>query len=182
MTEFTFHTIENSGGETRAILERVKAAYGMVPSLFNYMAEAPATVKAYMAMNDTLLTETGFTAGQLQVALLAVSQHNDCNFCTVAHQAMAKKFGAKPQSVAAVVSGDLIEDPQDRAIVDMALSIVANRGWVPEEDFDAFFEAGFTKKHFLELHLVSSIKTLSNYINHVTKPEPNPELVAMAKG
>jgi len=27
--------------------------------------------------------------------------------------------------------------------------------------------------------VVVTIKTLSNYTNHVTKPEPNPELLAM---
>lgn len=180
MPEFTFHTIDNSSGDTRAVLEEVQSQYGFIPSLFNYMAEAPVTIRAYIEMNDRLLSETGFSAGQLQVALLAVSQYNDCNFCTVAHQAMAKRYGALPQSVAAVAHGGDIEDPQDKAIVAMVLSIVRHRGWVPEEDFEAFFAAGFSRKHFLELHLVSAIKTLSNYINHVTKPEPNPELVKLA--
>ena len=181
MTDFTFHTIDNSSGETRAILEEVQGKYGFIPSLFNYMAEAPATIRAYMDMNDTLHSATSFSAGQLQVALLAVSHYNDCGFCSGAHQAMAQHSGSHPQSVAAVLAGDEIEDPQDKAIVAMVLAIVKSRGWVSEEDFEAFFAAGFSHKHFLELHLVSAIKTLSNYINHVTRPQPNPELLAMIK-
>jgi len=38
---------------------------------------------------------------------------------------------------------------------------------------------GFTKQQILEVILIVSIKTLSNYINHLTNPEPNKELLDM---
>jgi len=139
------------------------------------MAEAPATLKAYMQLNS-LLDETSFTGAQLQVALLKISQLNGCDFCTVAHQAMAKKFYSKEQSIEAVLNDNVIEDAQDRAIVNIATAIVKNKGWTDEADLKEFFDAGFTQKHYLELILAVTIKTLSNYINHQTKPEVNEEL------
>lgn len=180
MTDFTFHTIENSDGETKATLENIQKAYGFVPNLFGYMAEAPITIDAYMMLNEIVLTKTSFTTGQIQVGLLTASMLNECDFCTTAHRAMAVKFGSNPASIKSLVEGTTIEDKEDKAIADMVTSIIKHRGWVPEEDMTAFFAVGFTKKHFLELQLVVTIKTLSNYINHMTKPEANAELVAMA--
>lgn len=38
---------------------------------------------------------------------------------------------------------------------------------------------GFTQQNILEVILIVTIKTLSNYINSLTKPEPNKELLGM---
>ena len=178
MNDFTFYTTENTDGETKDLLETIQQNYGFVPNLFAYMAEAPATLKAYLQLNQ-LLQETSFTNQQLQVALLAVSLENDCKFCSVAHQAMAKKFGSNEQSVQALLNQSAIEDSQDRAIVDTVIAIVKERGWISEDKLQAFYDAGFTNKHYMELVLVVTIKTLSNYINHQTRPEANPELLGM---
>lgn len=58
-------------------------------------------------------------------------------------------------------------------------SKVRERGWVTKATLEDFFAAGFTKQQVFEVILVVTIKTLSNYTNHLTKPEPNPELLAM---
>jgi len=178
MTDFTFHTTENSSGESQELLAGIQKGYGFVPNLFAYMAEAPIALKAYMQLN-ALLSESSFTAPQLQVALLASSVENDCGFCTVAHRAMGKKSLAKQQSLDALNQGNEVKDPQDRAIVNLVKSLIKNRGWVEEDEINAFLAAGFTRQQYFEMLVVVTIKTLSNYTNHVTKPEPNPELLAM---
>jgi uncharacterized peroxidase-related enzyme len=178
MSHFPYHTTETATGEAKELLDTINTGYGFVPNLFGYMAEAPATLKAYLQLN-TLLAETSFTGAQLQVALLKVSLLNKCDFCAVAHQAMAKKFSSNEQSVQAVLDDSVIEDTQDKAIITVITSIVNNKGWTPAEDLQAFWDAGFTQKHYLELILVVTIKTLSNYINHQTTPEVNPELLSM---
>lgn len=175
MNDFTFYTQVNAAGESKDLLDSIQASYGFVPNLFGYMAEAPATIKAYLQLNS-LLQETSFNNAQLQVALLTVSVSNKCNFCAGAHRFMAEKFSANPQTVSALLNGSEIEDESDKVLADTVRTIVDDRGWVSEEVLSTFFNAGFTKKHYLELMIVASIKTLSNYINHVTKPELNEEL------
>ena len=177
MSQFEYLTVETAEGEAKVLLQGIEKSYGFVPNLFGYMAAAPTTIKAYLALNE-LLEETSFSAAQLQVALLAVSVENDCNFCREAHKVMAAKFKSNPQSVAAILSGEVIEDPQDKAIVEMVVSAVKHRGWVPQGDLQAFINAGFSTAHYMELMLVVTIKTLSNYINHQTQPEPNPEFLS----
>lgn len=178
MVDFTFHTPENTSGATKELLAGIQKGYGFIPNLFGYMAEAPTTVEAYLALND-LVSKTSLSPGQQQVALLAVSVENDCDFCSVAHRAMGKMKKANEQTLAAVSSHSTINDPQDRALVAFAQSVTKNRGRPSDAEVQAFLNAGFTKQKILEVILIVSIKTLSNYINHLTHPEPNKELLAM---
>lgn len=178
MTDFTFHDLTTATGESKEILEQVQKGYGFVPNLFGYMAEAPIALKAYLQLNE-LLSESSIPAGQLQVALLAISKKNECDFCSTAHHAMSKNYGSNEQTVSAILNSTDIENLQDRVLVKTVTAILENKGWVSEDLLNTFFEAGFTKQQYFELMVVVAIKTLSNYTNHVTKPEVNPELIKM---
>ena len=142
------------------------------------MAEAPITIKAYLAMMD-LLKQGIFLPPQLQVALLAASVANQCDFCTTVHRALGKMSGANQQTLDALHSGSTISDESDRALVTFVQKMVNERGYLKDEAINAFLEAGFNKQHIMEVTLIVSIKTLSNYINHLTKTESNQELINM---
>ncbi len=178
MHDFKFHTPENTSGEAKQILTDVQAKYGFVPNLFAYMAEAPYTIEAYAMLND-LLAKTGLTGAQQQIALLAVSSYNNCDFCRVAHQAFGKMNQANPQTLQAIIENTTIENASDKALVDMVIAIVDSRGWVSDEQLQSFFDDGFDKRNVYDLILIVTIKTLSNYSNHLTKPEANEQLKAM---
>ena len=178
MVNFTFHTPENTSGPTKELLTGIQKGYGFFPNLYGYMAEAPTTIEAYLTLNE-LLAKTSLSPAQQQVALLAVSVENGCDFCTVAHRAMGKLKKANEQTLTAVSSHSAINDPQDRALAAFAQSVTKNRGRPSKAEVQAFLDAGFNKQQILEVILIVSIKTLSNYINHLTNPEPNKELLAM---
>ena len=178
MSNFKFYTTENSEGDAKEILTAVNKKYGFVPNLFAYMAEAPYTIEAYALLTD-LLSKTGLTGAQQQIALLAVSNYHNCDFCRVAHQAFGKMSQANPQTLKAIVDEEEINDSSDKALVDMIIAIVHNRGWVSDEDLAKFFDAGFNQRNVYDLILITTIKTLSNYSNHLTKPEANEQLVSM---
>jgi len=177
MEKFEFHTPENSEGATKELLTEIKKNYGFIPNMFAYMATAPITIEAYLALND-FVTKTSFTPAQQQVALLAASVENDCKFCIVAHQAIGKMKNANIQTLTALGKQQDINDKKDYELVNFVRSVVRNRGMQPESDIERFISAGFTKKQVFEVMLIASIKTLSNYINHVVHPEPNKELLA----
>lgn len=178
MVNFTFHTPENTSVHTKDLLTQIQKGYGFIPNLFGYMAEAPTTVEAYLALNE-LISKTSLTPAQQQVALLAVSVENDCDFCSVAHRAMGKMKNANAQTLTAISSHGEINDPRDRALAVFAQTLTKKRGRPSETELQAFLDAGFTKQQIFEVILIVSIKTLSNYINHLTHPEPNKELLGM---
>ena len=142
------------------------------------MAAAPVTLEAYLTLNQ-LIAKSSLTPAQAQLTLLAVSVENRCDFCSLAHRALGKKAGVKAQSIEAILTQTSIADQSDAALVNLTQAIVRERGWLSEPQLNAFFAAGFTHQQVLEVILVVTIKTLSYYTNHLTKPAPNPELLAM---
>lgn len=179
-TGFKRHTTGSAEGESLELLRKVEKAYGFVPELFSYMAESPVALKAYMQL-DALLQDATLTPAQCQIALLTASTVNDCEFCQVAHHAMARQQGVAQKTIEAIRAGRDPEDGQEKALVSMVRTMVEKRGWLDNKDIDAFLDSGFTREQVYELIVAVSIKTLSNYSNHLTHPEPNPELVAMTR-
>lgn len=178
MVNFTLYTLDSTSGSTKELLAGIQKGFGFIPNLYGYMAEAPVTIEAYLVL-DGLLAKTSFTSAQQQVVLLAVAVENNCGFCSVAHQAMGKMHAANAQTLKAIATYGVINDPQDRALAAFAQTVTKNRGRPADAEVQAFLDAGFTKRQIFEVIMIVSMKTLSNYINHLTHTEPNKELLAM---
>ena len=176
MSTFPSHGLDTSKADSATLLNTVNDKYGFVPSLFNYMAEAPAALEAYLNLSG-LIAKSSLTPQQAQVVQMAISAENGCDFCTTAHMAMGKMNKANQQSLDAAKNQEDVDDLEDRALVNLARAVVQKRGWLDDDDLGAFFDAGFGHQQVLEVILCVTIKTLSNYTNHLTKPVPNPELV-----
>lgn len=178
MADFTYHTPENTSGKTKELLTGIQKNYGFLPNIFAYMAESPVTVEAYLSLSD-LVSKTSLTPAQQQVAFLAVSVENGCSFCTIAHRAGGKMKKANAQTLTALSTHEKVGDHQDAALAAFSQSVTKNRGRPSEAEVQAFLDAGFTKEQIFEVILIVAIKTISNYSNHFTKPEPNKELLGM---
>ena len=68
MIDFTLHTLDNTTGSTKEVLSNIQKSFGFIPNLYGYMAEAPVTIEAYLAL-DGLLAKTSFTPAQQQIVL-----------------------------------------------------------------------------------------------------------------
>jgi uncharacterized peroxidase-related enzyme len=178
MTTFTAYSIETAQPELKPILQDIEKKFGFVPNLFTYMAEAPVVIEAYLALN-ALIAKSSFTQQEAQVALLAVSVENQCGFCSVAHRAIGKAVGANQQTLDALNNNTAIENIKDHALATFVRAVVKERGWVADFVVDQFLASGFTKQQVFEVMLIVAIKTLSNYSNHISQTQPNPELLAM---
>ena len=181
MTTFPAHDLNTSNAEAAKLLGSVNEKYGFIPNLFTYMAEAPTILEAYLDLAG-LIAKSSLTPQQAQIIQLTVSLENGCDFCVVAHTAGGKMNNVNPQTLEAIQNKTEIEDSKDRAIADLALKIIQKRGWLDDADLQAFFDAGFAHQQVLEVILCVTIKTLSNYTNHLTQPVANPELVQAAAG
>jgi len=172
---FIKHTLDTAPAASRPLLTGIKAAFGFVPTMFEYMAEAPTTIEAYLQLNE-LVSKTSFNVSEQQIALMAVSVENKCEFCIKAHKAIGKMKGANVESLADLAEGQVISNSKDRDLAEFVRLVVHERGRITSADQEKFLNAGFTRQNILEVILIVSIKTLSNYINHLTQPEVNTEL------
>jgi len=168
MLDLTLQTADTAPEGSRDAIAGVKEAYGFVPNLIATLANAPAAVNAYVGVAGALGDST-LSPVEQQVVLLAASFENRCHYCMAAHSVVASGAGASDEVVEALRRGEPIADARLEALRAFTASVVENRGWIPEEDLAAFLDAGFEKAQVLDVLTGVTLKTLSNYMNHITQ-------------
>ncbi len=179
MNNFIKHTPDTAPDRARPLLEGAIAKLGFLPNLYAHLAEAPAALESYFALAGQF-DKTSLSPAERQVVLLAASVENGCEFCVAAHSMMAGMSQVPDASVKALRAAGELPDPRLNALADFTRSLVRDRGWASEKSSAAFFEAGFDRQQALEVVLGVSMKTLSNYANHLTGTQTNPELATHA--
>ncbi len=167
METYTVHTAENAPADSRPILAKVQDKYGFVPNVFGVLAESPAALAAYTAIGAAL-DSGSLTPAEQQVVLIATSVANGCTYCVAAHSTVASMQEVPAPVVTAVRDGAPVADAKLEALHDFTLAVVNGRGWANKEAVAAFFNAGYNKAQLLEVVTAISLKTLSNYTNHLT--------------
>lgn len=175
MTHFPLHTPESAPEAARAKLKAGKDRFGFVPNLYAHLAEAPTALDAYFDLSAQF-EKTSFNPIERQVILLTASVENGCEFCVAVHSMMARKMAKAPDAVVdALRDRKPVPDAKLEALAAFTRTMVQERGWVVGAPLTAFLSAGFTPRQALEVVLGVTMKTLSNYANHLTETTVNPE-------
>lgn len=165
--DFTIYTAENAPEDAKPFLNGAKEKFGFVPNLLGEFAEAPAVLEAYLKL-DEIIGKTSFNPQEQQLAILAVSIENECHYCSAIHSTILKnQLNTDEEIVNAVRNGDPLPNAKLNALVAYARTVVEKRGNVSDEDINTFVEAGYTKQNVLEVNLITALKTISNYTNHL---------------
>jgi AhpD family alkylhydroperoxidase len=167
MTTFDVHSTDTAPEASRPHLEKAAAAFGSIPNLFGVFAESPALLEAYLDVGRILEESSSFDATELQVVLLATSFDNGCDYCMAAHSGIAAAHKVPQDVVRSLREGTPIADAKLEALRVFTRAVVQRRGWVPDEEVRAFLDAGYTRRHLLDVILGVGFKTLSNYANHI---------------
>lgn len=164
---YTLDTVPASGRET---LQNVEKKYGFVPNLMANMVASPAAANAYLDLGRHF-ADTSFSAAEQQVVLLTISRENACEYCVGAHTVVAGKSGVADDAIAAIRDGRPIDEPKLEALRRFTKRAVETRGWLRDDDLEAFYDAGYGPQQVLEVVLGIAMKTLSNYTNHIAGTE-----------
>jgi len=180
MSLFTEHSIESAPEKSKAMLEAAEKDMGFVPNLYKFMAESPASLEAYFKVTE-ILEKSSLSAKQQQIVLLAISRENSCEFCVAAHSMIGTMMAKVDKSVIdAIRDGQSTGDDKTDALITFSVKLIQQRGWVSDSDKKSFFDAGFTEENALDVVLAASLKTLSNYTNHITGTKTNDEMKEFA--
>ncbi|MEM8681879.1 MAG: carboxymuconolactone decarboxylase family protein [Pseudomonadota bacterium] len=166
MNNFVIYNKDNAPAGSDELLAGVNKAYGFTPNLLGTMAESPATLQGYLTLGKILETSS-LSATEQQVVLLAVSRFNECHYCLAAHTTIADMQKVSREVVDAIRNDQPIADERLESLRRFATLITEKRGWASEDDVAEFYAAGFTQANVLEVILAASLKTISNYVNHV---------------
>ncbi|MEI4264238.1 carboxymuconolactone decarboxylase family protein [Roseovarius sp. D0-M9] len=167
MTSFEMHTIETAPKESRPTLEASEKAFGRIPGLHAVMAEAPALLQAYQQLHQMFAEQTSFDKDELTVVWQAINVEHNCTYCVPAHSGIAKRMKVDGAIDDALRNETPLPNARLEALRTFTLAVTRGRGHVEEADLQAFLDAGFTKRHVLEVILGLSQKVMSNYTNHL---------------
>lgn len=177
--QFQVHTKESAPETSRATLEATAKKYGFLPNLFGVLAESPAAVQAYAAINKAL-EQSALTPVEQQVVALTVSARNGCAYCVGAHSTVAQMVRMPEGVLAALREQRPLPDKKLDALRALVISITLHRGWVSAVDLERFAAAGYTRQHVLDVITLLALKTLSNYVNHIAQTPLDPQFASQA--
>jgi uncharacterized peroxidase-related enzyme len=161
-------TVEDADPQAREVLEQTQAKMGMVPNMYGVMANSPAMLQSYAQGYALFREKSGFTPAEQEVVFLTISRENGCHYCMAAHSFVADNISKVPMEVTdAIRNDDAIADRKIAELRDFTRTMVVSRGHPNQDDVSAFVQAGYSESHILDIILAISVKTISNYANHV---------------
>ncbi|AZT82195.1 carboxymuconolactone decarboxylase family protein [Marinobacter sp. NP-4(2019)] len=168
MTDFTFHDMDSAPEKSKPLLENSLKGFGMIPSLHAVMAEAPGVLEAYQKLHQLVL-DSSFDNDEKTVVWQTISVENACHYCVPAHTGIAKMMEVSDDIINALRDETPLPSEKLEALRTFTLAVMRKQGNVGKEDLEAFLGAGYNLRQVLEVILVLSQKTMSNYINHIAE-------------
>lgn len=160
-------TLESSPDASRPVLESVKKQLGFVPNLFATFANNPEVLKGYLALSDGF-SKSGLTPVEQQVVALTVSRENQCHYCVAVHSALSAMSKIDAGLISDLREGRALSSSKLEALRIFTKRVVSGRGWLDESDVKSFKDAGYSDSDLAAVVLGVTMKTLSNYINHIS--------------
>jgi uncharacterized peroxidase-related enzyme len=170
-TFFAPLTVATLPEASRPMLEKVQKSLGFIPNLMAIFANNATVLEGYLALG-AVFEKGSFTPRERQIILLAASVENHCNYCAATHSQIAKALLRTPaEIIAAVQNNTPVPDAKLNALVALVRELVRERGYAEEKSIERFLAAGYKKEQVMELLLGIALKTISNYLDHIS-PTP----------
>ena len=161
-------TIESANAISSKILETTQKKLGLVPNMYNGMANNTALLESYVSSYDSFRANSGFTPQEQEVVFLSIAFENECEYCMAAHSFVGDVMTKVPIEVTdAIRNNSEIPDEKLKALSIFSRILTSTRGLPLDVDIDNFMNAGYTENHILGVIAGVGIKTMSNYFNHI---------------
>ncbi len=171
LNSFSILSVESSVSPATEMLAAAKKSLGFVPNMYGNMANLPGLLSTYLEGYSQFRSDSGFSPIEQEVVFLTISRENGCGYCQAAHSMIAKVVDKAPETVVkALRNGSTIPDPKLDALAVFVRHLLESRGRPGKAETETFLAAGFKEKHILAIILAVSVKTISNYANHLFRP------------
>jgi uncharacterized peroxidase-related enzyme len=159
-----------------AYFAKCEEKLGFVPNVLKAYAFDAAKLSAFVAMyNDLMLAPSGLSKLEREMIAVAVSAHNRCYYCLVAHGAAVRQLSGDPPL------GELMAmnyraarlSKRERAMLDFAVKLAAEPWLIEEEDREQLRRLGFTDRDIWDIAAVAGFFNMTNRIASATDMRPN---------
>ena len=150
---------------------------GFVPNVLRAYAFDMEKLEPFVSMyNNLMLAPSGLSKLEREMIAVAVSSHNHCYYCLVAHGAAVRQLSGNPllgeQMAMNYRAAHL--SPRQRAMLDFAVKLTATPWSVEEEDRAGLREVGFSDRDIWDIAAVAGFFNMSNRVASATDMRPNP--------
>lgn len=157
---------------------------GMVPNVLWSYAATPERLRAFVGMyNELMLSDGGLSRLEREMIATAVSNENQCYYCTVAHGAGVRELSGDPTLGELMAinyrAADLPE--RQRAMLDFAVKMTNHPAEIGEEDRQALRDAGFSERDILDIACIAAFFNMTNRSSTAVDRMPNMEYHTKAR-
>ena len=171
-SNLTAKTIKNATPEEQVVLDKALAQVGFIPNMYSNMVNLPGLLDTYLEGYAAFREQSELTAAEQEVVFLTISRDNECHYCVAAHSMLADNMSGVPLEVTdAIRNGTQISDAKLAALHKFTHHMLITQGRPNNEAVEAFLSEGYIEKNILAIILAISVKTISNYSNHVFDTE-----------
>jgi uncharacterized peroxidase-related enzyme len=169
----------------QAYFDKCTEKLGFIPNVLRAYAFDIPKLEAFVAMyNDLMLAPSGLSKLEREMIAVAVSSHNRCYYCLVAHGAAVRSLSDDP------VLGELMVmnyraarlDRRQRAMLDFAVKLTAEPWAIEDVDRTALRQAGFSDRDIWDIAAVAGFFNMSNRVASATDMRPNPAYHGQKRG
>jgi uncharacterized peroxidase-related enzyme len=178
MTRLTPVDPASATGPTKEVLDQIQKKMGRVPNVFALMANSPAAVKGYLAMNEALAGGSLDALMRERIAITAAEVHA-CEYCLSAHSQMAKAAGLSDDELFKARQSQSSDAKADVGLT-FVRNILLRRAEIQDADIKDLHEAGYTDGEIAELIANTALNLFTNYFNIIAQTENDFPKVALA--
>jgi uncharacterized peroxidase-related enzyme len=162
--------------EMAAYFAKCEEKLGFVPNVLKAYAFDMAKLGAFAVMyNDLMLAPSGLSKLEREMIAVAVSSHNRCYYCLVAHGAAVRQLSGDPPL------GELMAmnyraarlSKRQRAMLDFAVKLTAEPWLIEEGDRAALRRSGFSDRDVWDIAAVAGFFNMTNRVASATDMRPN---------
>jgi uncharacterized peroxidase-related enzyme len=184
ISRFPVPTLDELPDDIRTRIEAVAEKSGFVPNVFMVLAHRPDEFRAFFEYHDALMEKpSGLTKGEKELIVVATSAANDCQYCVVAHGAIARIRMKDPLIADQVAVNYRKADLTDRqkAMLAFALKVATRSGEVVNADLDEVRAHGWTDADIWDIGAIAAFFALSNRMANLTDMRPNGEFYGLGR-
>jgi uncharacterized peroxidase-related enzyme len=159
-----------------AYFAKCEEKLGFVPNVLKAYAFDAAKLSAFVTMyNDLMLAPSGLSKLEREMIAVAVSAHNRCYYCLVAHGAAVRQLSGDPPL------GELMAmnyraarlSKRERAMLDFAVKLAAEPWLIEDEDREHLRRLSFTDRDIWDIAAVAGFFNMTNRVASATDMRPN---------
>ena len=159
-----------------AYFAKCEEKLGFIPNVLKAYAFDMTKLSAFVAMyNDLMLAPSGLSKLEREMIAVAVSAHNRCYYCLVAHGAAVRQgSGDPPLGELMAMNYRAARLPaRERAMLDFAVKLTAESWLIEEEDRARLRQAGFSDRDIWDIAAVAGFFNMTNRVASATDMRPN---------